>query len=222
MSWLLGESHNAEELLGTYLMSSVLLDNSASPLRKALESTPLGKSLSPLTGLDSDQKELVFAAGLEGTIKGDEKKIQDLILECLKKLIEDGVDRELINSSIHQLEISQREIGGSGMPFGLQLMLSCLPACIHRDDPLNILDLDSSFEKLKENLNKKGYIESFIQHKLLDNPHRLRFTLAPDTDFNKKNEEKIQKSLAEKVKNFSIKDKNKIIELSKKLKERQE
>lgn len=222
MSWLLGESHNAEELLGTYLMSSVLLDNSASPLRKALESTPLGKSLSPLTGLDSDQKELVFAAGLEGTTKGDEKKIQDLILECLKKLIEDGVDRELIDSSIHQLEISQREIGGSGMPFGLQLMLSCLPACIHRDDPLNILDLDSSFERLKENLSKKGYIESFIQHKLLNNPHRLRFTLAPDTDFNKKNEEKIQKSLAEKVKNFSINDKNKIIDLSKKLKERQE
>jgi Zn-dependent M16 (insulinase) family peptidase len=46
----------------------------------------LGKSLSPLTGLDSDQKELVFAAGLEGTTKGDEKKIQDLILECLKNL----------------------------------------------------------------------------------------------------------------------------------------
>ena len=131
MSWLLGESHNAEELLGTYLMSSVLLDNSASPLRKVLESTSLGKSLSPLTGLDSDQKELVFAAGLEGTKSGDEKKIQDLILGCLEQLVKNGVGKELIESSIHQLEISQREIGGSGMPFGLQLMLSCLPACIH-------------------------------------------------------------------------------------------
>mgnify|MGYP000847657357 FL=1 len=222
MSWLLGESHNAEELLGTYLMSSVLLDNSASPLRKVLESTSLGKSLSPLTGLDSDQKELVFAAGLEGTKSGDEKKIQDLILGCLEQLVKNGVGKELIESSIHQLEISQREIGGSGMPFGLQLMLSCLPACIHRDDPLSILDLDSSFKKLKDNLNKEGYIETLIKEKLLDNNHRLRFTLSPDTNFNKKNEDKINRELEQKSKNLSIDEKNKIIDLSKKLKERQE
>ncbi|MDB4829254.1 insulinase family protein [Gammaproteobacteria bacterium] len=222
MSWLLGESHNAEELLGTYLMSSVLLDNSASPLRKVLESTPLGKSLSPLTGLDSDQKELVFAAGLEGTKSGDEKKIQDLILGCLEQLVKNGVNKELIESSIHQLEISQREIGGSGMPFGLQLMLSCLSACIHRDDPLSILDLDSSFNKLKDNVNKEGYIETLIKEKLLDNNHRLRFTLSPDTNFNKKNEDRINKELEQKSKNLSIDEKNKIIDLSKKLKERQE
>ena len=42
----------------------------------------------------------------------------------------------LIKSSLHQLEIKQREITGSGMPYGLQIMLSCLPACIHNDDPL--------------------------------------------------------------------------------------
>ena len=66
LSWLLGESHNPVELLESYLMSNILLDNSASPLRKALENTKLGKSLSPLTGLEADHKELVFAAGLEG------------------------------------------------------------------------------------------------------------------------------------------------------------
>ena len=159
---------------------------------------------------------------MEGTKSGDEKKIQDLILGCLEQLVKNGVDKELIESSIHQLEISQREIGGSGMPFGLQLMLSCLPACIHRDDPLSILDLDSSFKKLKDNLNKEGYIETLIKEKLLDNNHRLRFTLSPDTNFNKKNEDKINRELEQKSKNLSIDEKNKIIDLSKKLKERQE
>ena len=51
LSWLLGESHNPVELLESYLVSNILLDNSASPLRKVLENTDLGKSLSPLTGL---------------------------------------------------------------------------------------------------------------------------------------------------------------------------
>jgi Zn-dependent M16 (insulinase) family peptidase len=36
LSWLLGESHDPVELLESYLMSNILLDNSASPLRKAL------------------------------------------------------------------------------------------------------------------------------------------------------------------------------------------
>ena len=173
LSWLLGESHKPQELLETYLLSSILLDNSASPLRKVLENTSLGKSLSPLTGLDSDQKELLFAAGLEGVSSNQEKDIENLIINCLENLVKNGVDEDLINSSIHQLEISQREIGGNGMPFGLQLMLSCLPACIHRDDPLQILDLDNSFNLLKKNLKTDRYIENLIQSKLLNNNHRL-------------------------------------------------
>ncbi|MFL2719415.1 MAG: insulinase family protein, partial [Gammaproteobacteria bacterium] len=165
LSWLLGESHKPQELLETYLLSSILLDNSASPLRKVLENTNLGKSLSPLTGLDSDQKELVFAAGLEGVSSNQENKVENLIINCLENLVKDGIDDDLINSSIHQLEISQREIGGNGMPFGLQLMLSCLPACIHRDDPLQILDLDNSFNLLKKNLKTDRYIENLIQNR---------------------------------------------------------
>lgn len=50
ISWLLNESHDPLELLESYLMSNILLDNSASPLRKVLENSDLGKSLSPLTG----------------------------------------------------------------------------------------------------------------------------------------------------------------------------
>ena len=122
LSWLLNESHNPVQLLETYLMSNILLDNSASPLRKVLESTKLGKSPSPLTGLEADQKELVFAAGLEGVDSNKSKEVEKLIMDCLTKLVEDGVPKDLIDSSLHQLEIRQREITGSGMPFGLSLI----------------------------------------------------------------------------------------------------
>ena len=86
LSWLLGESHNPVELLESFLMSNILLDNSASPLRKVLENTDLGKSLSPLTGLETDHKELVFAAGLEGVESNKQQEVQDLIINCLQKL----------------------------------------------------------------------------------------------------------------------------------------
>ena len=222
LSWLLGESHDPVELLESFLVSNILLDNSASPLRKALENTDLGKSLSPLTGLEADHKELVFAAGLEGVTTNKQLEVEELILNCLKEIVSDGIPKDLIKSSLHQLEIKQREITGSGMPYGLQLMLSCLPACLHNDNPIKILDLDSSFDIIKNNLKKEKYIESLIETKIINNPHRVNYCLAPDVEFNSKNEQKIKEKINEKLKKLSEKDKERIIELSKNLKLRQE
>ena len=221
LSWLLGESHDPVELLESYLMSNILLDNSASPLRKTLESTSLGKSLSPLTGLETDHKELVFAAGLEGVESNTQDKVESLIIDCLKKVVKDGIPNEIINSSLHQLEIRQREITGSGMPYGLQIMLSCLPACIHNDNPLKVLDLDSSFTIIKENLNEERYIEKLIEKKLINNVHRLNYSLIPDIELNKKNEAKLLKKVEQISKNLSIDEKNEIRLLTKDLKNRQ-
>ncbi len=221
LSWLLNESHNPVKLLETYLMSNILLDNSASPLRKVLESSKLGKSPSPLTGLEADQKELVFAAGLEGVDSNKSKEVETLIMDCLKKLVKDGVPKDLIDSSLHQLEIRQREITGSGMPFGLQIMLTCLPACIHNDNPLNVLDLDSAFNTIKNNLKTENYIENLIDRSLIKNNHRLTYSLIPDTELNKKNEEKIQNKVFEITKNFSSDDKEKLIKLANDLEKRQ-
>ena len=222
LSWLLGESHNPVELLESYLVSNILLDNSASPLRKTLENTKLGKSLSPLTGLEADHKELVFAAGLEGVGSNKQIEVEKLILDCLKDVVSKGISEELVQSSLHQLEIKQREITGSGMPYGLQIMLSCLPACIHNDDPLKVLDLDSSFDVIKENLKEERYIEKLIEEKIINNQHRINYCLAPDINFNSEKEKKIQEKISEKSKNLSANDKKRIIELAKNLKARQE
>ena len=222
ISWLLSESHNPIELLETYLMSNILLDNSASPLRKVLENSELGKSPSPLTGLEADQKELVFAAGLEGVEKNKHKDVEELILNCLNDLVANGIDKDLIDSSLHQLEIKQREITGSGMPFGLQIMLSCLPACIHNDDPLSILDLDNAFNTIKSNLQSERYVEGLIEKHLIKNSHRLNYSLIPDINFNKKTEERIQNKVSEKTKNLTTEEKNNIVKLATSLQKRQE
>ncbi|MDB2570148.1 insulinase family protein, partial [Gammaproteobacteria bacterium] len=221
ISWLLNESHNPVELLETYLMSNILLDNSASPLRKALEGSELSTSPSPLTGLEADQKELVFAAGLEGVDANKQIEVEKLIIDCLESLVKDGVPKDLINSSLHQLEIRQREITGSGMPFGLQIMLNCLPACIHNDNPLEILDLDNAFDTIKKNLKSENYIENLIEKNLILNAHRLNYSLVPDTEFNKKNEDKIQQKVFEKTRDLSQKEKEDIVRLANELETRQ-
>jgi Zn-dependent M16 (insulinase) family peptidase len=222
VSWLLGNSHEPLNLLEKYFMSNILLDNSSSPLRKALEQSDLGKSPSPFLGIEPSNKEIVFMAGLEGVAANQAENIEKLILTTLQDLVKNGVPKELISSALHQLEIGQREISGGGMPYGLQLMLGCMNACIHYDDPISMLDLDGNFTKLKEKIAKEGYIESLIESALLANSHRLTYELKPDSKFNDNLEEYFSSTLKEKEETLTDLDKSKIMKLADDLKTRQE
>ena len=222
VSWLLGNSHEPLNLLEKYFMSNILLDNSSSPLRKALELSDLGKSPSPFLGIEPSNKEIVFMAGLEGVDANQAENVEKLILTTLQDLVKNGVPKELISSALHQLEIGQREISGGGMPYGLQLMLGCMNACIHYDDPISMLDLDKNFTELKEKISKDGYIESLIESALLTNSHRLTYELKPDTSFNENLDEFFSSTLKQKEQSLTESDKNKIIKLADDLKTRQE
>jgi len=222
ISWLLGDSHNPLNLLEKYFLSNILFDNSASPLRKALERSKLGKAPSPFMGIEPSNKEIVFMAGLEGVEKDKAKQVEELILVTLEKLVSDGVPKDLVNSSLHQLEISQREVSSGGMPYGLQLMLGCMNACIHHDDPISMLDLDASFKKLKSLISKKGYLEELIRNSLIKNQHRLNYELKPDPKFNEKLEDFFSSNLKLRENSLTNDEKKEINDLANALKARQE
>lgn len=181
LAWLLGKTTNLEEALEAQLLSNILLDNSASPLSQALETSDLGQAPSPLCGLDDSSREMAFVCGLEGCALEDVTKVEALILETLQKLADDGVPHELLEASLHQLELSQREVGGDGYPYGLQIILHALTAATHRGDPVAQLDLDNALRKLREKIQQPDFIQQAVRTWLLDNPHRVRLTLRPDT-----------------------------------------
>ncbi|MDC0244115.1 insulinase family protein [Pseudomonadota bacterium] len=222
ISWLLGDSHDPLNLLEKYFLSNILLDNSASPLRKALELSKIGKSPSPFLGIEPSNKEIVFMAGLEGVGPDRATEVEELILSTLQKLVKDGVPEDLINSSLHQLEIGQREVSGGGMPYGLQLMLGCMNACIHHDDPISMLDLDANFTKLKTLISQKGYLEELISTSLVKNKHRLNYELKPDPKFNENLENFFASTLKSKEEVLTDRDIGEINDLAEALKARQE
>jgi Zn-dependent M16 (insulinase) family peptidase len=222
ISWLLGNSHDPLNLLENYFLSNILLDNSASPLRKALELSKIGKSPSPFLGIEPSNKEIVFMAGLEGVGPDKAIEVEELILSTLQKLVKDGVPEDLINSSLHQLEIGQREVSGGGMPYGLQLMLGCMNACIHHDNPISMLDLDANFTKLKTLISQKGYLEELISTSLIKNQHRLNYELKPDPKFNENLDNFFASTLKSKEEVLTDRDIGEINDLAEALKARQE
>ena len=78
LGWLLGHSNDLEQQIRAQMLASVLLDNSASPLLRALESSALGTSPSPLCGLESSFREMSFMAGLEGCAADATEQVEKL------------------------------------------------------------------------------------------------------------------------------------------------
>ena len=122
--------------LEAHLLEGVLLDDSASPLRHALETSDLGSAPSPLCGLEASNREMSFMCGLEGSKPGNTAALEMLVLEVLQKVADEGIPAERVEAVLHQLELSQREVAGDGYPYGLQLILEGLPSAIHRGDPV--------------------------------------------------------------------------------------
>lgn len=222
LSWLLGDATDLEATMCARLLSSVLLDNSGSPLQQALETTDLGTSPSPMCGLEDSQKELIFACGVEGSNPENADAVEALILGVLQNVADNGLPQEQVEASLHQLELSQREVSGGGYPYGLQLILTALTSATHRGDPVSLLNLDPVLAKLQEDIKDPAFIKHLARDLLLNNQHRLRLVMKPDTDLGKLKEQQEKDRLAEIQQGLSEERKQQIVDEAIALKQRQE
>ena len=222
LSWLLGESTDLEATMQARLLSSVLLDNSGSPLQKALETTDLGTSPSPMCGLEDSQKELAFACGIEGSNADSADAAEAMILDVLRDIAENGLPLEQVAASLHQLELSQREVSGGSYPYGLNLILTSLTSATHRGDPVELLNLDPVLEKLQQQIQDPDFIKSLVKDLLLNNQHRIRLVMKPDTELARQKEQAEKDRLSKINANLTDDEKQAIVNSAAALKERQE
>ena len=182
MGWMLGESADLVQLMEAQLLSSILLENSASPLQHALETTELGLAPSPLCGLEDSMRELVFCCGIEGSEAAHADDLEKLVLQVIAEVADNGVPQDRLEAVLHQLELHQREISGDGFPYGLQLILQALSGATHYSDPIAMLDLEPVIADLRRKIADPAYIRHLARRLLLDNHHRVTLVMGPDTE----------------------------------------
>ncbi len=221
MGWLLGESTDLEAMLEAQLLANVLLDNSASPLQQALETTELGHAPSPLCGMEESMREMVFVCGIEGSEAERADQFEALVLEVLHKVAAEGVPLAKLESVLHQLELHQREISGDSYPFGLQLILTALGNATHYADPIAALNLDTALERLRKKIQDPEFIKGLARKLLLDNPHRVTLVMTPDTSLSEQRRERETERLAELKASLDEQQKQAIVEQAASLAARQ-
>lgn len=221
VAWLLGPSTDLETAFKAQLMSSVLLDNSASPLMDVLETSDLGKSPSPLCGLEDSNREMSFICGLEGCAEDATLAVEKRILAELERIAREGVDMEQVEAALHQLELHQREISGDSYPYGLQLMMAGLSTAVHRGDPIRLLDIEPALKQLREDIRNPDFIPGLIRELLLNNMHRVTLTMTPDAGIPEREAQAEKARLAAIKASLNEEQKRQILELNQRLAERQ-
>lgn len=210
LGWLTADIRNVFELIALSLLSEVLLGNPGSPLRKALMDSGLGSSLSDGTGFEGDLRDAMFTAGLKDVSLADADKIETIILAELEALSKNGIDREMIDAAIHQLEFQRKEITNTPYPYGIKLLLAISGSWFHGADVLKVLRIDDDLDRLRAEMDKGPFFENLIRRYFLDNPHRVRFHLVPDTEKATKEDARVTLELETLKQRLSESDLNKI------------
>ena len=104
--WMMAENTDPETVLILEILSEALVGSAAGPLRKALIDSGLGEDLSPVTGMVPDLKQVTFAVGLRGSEPERAGQVESIVMKTLQKLAETGIDREVVEGALHQIEFS--------------------------------------------------------------------------------------------------------------------
>ncbi|MBW2592626.1 MAG: insulinase family protein, partial [Deltaproteobacteria bacterium] len=197
LAWLTCDIKDTFGVLCLTLLEQILLGNAASPLRKALIDSGLGSSLCDSTGFDGDNRDTSFVCGLKDVDKADAAKIESIILGVFKDLVNSGIDKEMIESAIHQLEFHRREVTNTPYPYGLKLLLFFSGSWFHGGDPVRSFDFDADLTRIRKQLKVEPFFENCIQKYFIDNPHRVLLHLVPDQEMAGREAEQTTAQLSE-------------------------
>jgi len=197
MAWLMSENVDYETTLLLEMTSALLTGSAASPLRKSLIDSGLGEDLSPVSGMETELKQLMFCVGLRGTEAASAGKIEQLILSTLEEIAQKGFAPELIEGVLHQVEFHGKEINRGSYPYGIALMGKVYRTWLYGGDPLIGLDFPAVIATIRENIAARPELfQNLIRQWFLNNTHRVLQIMEPDYDFAAKKEKAFNEKMA--------------------------
>lgn len=222
MNWVLAEGHNPELSLALAILTHILIGTPASPLRKALIDSGLGEDLAG-TGFDPDLRQIVFSTGLKGIALADSERVEAVILDTLRTLVENGIDPAMIAASLNTIEFALRENNTGAFPRGVPLMIKALRTWLYGGDPLAPLAFEAPLNALKARLEAgERVFEQLLADHLLNNPHRTTVIMRPDPDHQRRLEAAERERLAQARAAMSEDDVQRVLDEARALQELQE
>ena len=219
LNLVVGDTLDTRTNLGLEILTHALFSSPAAPVRKALIDSGLGKDVD--AGMEDDLRQPTFTITLTGSEVDRAEKFYALLTAELQKLVDNGIDKTLLQASINLMEFRLREADFGLAPKGLIYGLRLLKTWLYGGDPNGYLRYEDDLAAMKRGLDE-NYFEDIVKKYFLDNPHKVLMTLAPDKTFAKKRDDAQAAKLAEIKSTLTAAQVEEIISTTKKLKLRQQ
>ncbi len=205
VNWLFGKCETADIQSENAVMCGILLNHGGSPLGKALVDSGLGEDLSPQVGYSSYLYNSVLSVGLRGVKSGDEKKVEKVIFDTLQKIVDEGISKNDIESTLMSMEFSQREIKRFGGPYSKSLMTKIVYGWLYGFDISRQIRQRATLERIKSKIEADSkFFEKKIKSLMLDNKSRSLVVVTPSENFSKKRAEAERRLASELLSKTSV------------------
>lgn len=214
VNWFCGLTKNLSSFIEASFMSEVIAGHDGSPLSKALLDSELGDDLAPICGVSNETRNFMISFGLHGVKRRDEKKVYKLVLDTLKKICRDGINKNDVEAALMSAEFANREVVRVSGPYSLVLLDRALNGWNYGRNPAEMLLYRAEFEKIRRNVeNDSSYVENLIRRFMLENERVAFVSVRPSKSYLSKRQKKEKKLLKNLMKNQKIQQIEKDLEL---------
>lgn len=164
------------------MLNHMLINNPNSPLIRNLKK----HGFSNISGeYVNQQRQPFFTIIASNSNPSEAEKFERIIDQTLKDICSNGLDKEIIKTTLNYINISSRFNSSSGKDLGANYNYMILNKWIYNENPMNIFNCEDEYKKITDSI-KTDYFEKLIKKHLITNTHRSIMVLKPQKGLEEK------------------------------------
>ncbi|MGL4345325.1 MAG: insulinase family protein [Cellulosilyticaceae bacterium] len=221
LGFVVGEVTDSKERLAFQILEHMLLKSAASPVAQRLVSElSIGKVLEEV-GYDPGKRQPTFTFTLSGAKAEGEQVFEQEVLGVLESMVNQGIDQELLEASLHTVTFALCEGESQSEPKGVLYSEDIQMSMLYGGEPFAHIAYQKDLDELARSVNT-GYFEQLIKTYFLENNHRALVILRPNDQLLKSKEEMLRKELKAYKKTLTKSKLKQLIKMNKALDDFQE
>lgn len=218
LTYVIDDAIDTTVALAFKVLTYVLLQSPAAPLKKALVDAGVGKDVSG--DFQDGILQPLWSISINGSDGDKQEKIMPIVQSVLQDMVTRGIDKTALRGALNRTEFTLREADFADRPKGLIYGIRCMDTWLYDLDPLASLRYEESLKVLRQGIDT-GYFEELIQKYILHNDYYALITLVPEPGLTEKHDQELAARLAAYKERLSSEEINAIVESTKALKKRQ-
>lgn len=205
LSWVAGSSTDRGLAMTFDVLSEALVNHESAPIRLALQEAGIGRDVSAFF---SEAKQNTFQITVQNANPEDKDKFKEVVFETMKKVVDKGLDKSMIEGILNRMEFSLKE--GNTPQKGMMYLFQSYQSWFFADTPFPGLEFNKPLAEAKKAL-ETNLLETTADKYLVNNPHALLMVLKPEPGLQAKIEAATKEELKAYKASLTAEGKEKLI-----------